>query len=134
MLRSHSESERWRSHRYAVQAIVSSVGPYRFSKVLCAAAQAHASAKSAGRGSPQNRLQRRVGKAPGFSEPRARITNATEGTENHTVKRESWIKWAGFSNALRDGQHRQAPASQATNISKAERSNVRSKVCENRSN
>src|SRR5690349_21775745 len=90
-------------------------------------------ARSTANGSPQKRLQRKDGKAPGFSAPNPFIINAIDGTENQTVSSESRMNCEGFSKAFRDGQQTQAPLSQATNMSKAERSKVKSKVCEKRS-
>jgi hypothetical protein len=57
----------------------------------------------------------------------------TEGTENQTVSFASRINLAGLISVFSPGQQTQAPRSQATNISKAERSKVMSKVCEKRS-
>jgi hypothetical protein len=73
------------SQRNTVQAMVSSVGPYRFSSTECGAAACHACAVPHGSASPQNRLQRSVGILPGARLPRRASTAATDGTENHTV-------------------------------------------------
>src|SRR3989454_8655726 len=113
--------------------MVSSVGPYRFSTTLLGAAEDQDSAISAGSGSPQNKLQRSVGNSPAFKAPRRFIKTPTEGTENQTVNFTSCMNFAGLIRVLSEGQQTQAPRSQATNMSNAERSNVMSKVCEKRS-
>src|SRR5262245_34484377 len=116
-----------------MHAIVSSVGPYRFSTADAGAAVAQALATSAGRGSPQNKLQRKDGNTSGFSAPRRRMNTPVEGTENHTVSSASRMNWPGDISAASGGQQRHAPRSHVTNISNAERSNVMSKVWDRRS-
>src|SRR5436309_7773068 len=76
------------SQRYAVQAIVASVGPYRFSTAELGAAVVQSRATSIGSASPQKRLQRSVENASGFSTPRRRMKSAIDGTENQTESRE----------------------------------------------
>src|SRR3954453_2686654 len=85
------------SQRYAVQAIVASVGPYRFSTVEYGAASAQSPATSAGSASPQKRLQRSVRNESGFTTPSRRMKRAIEGTENQTERRERWMNSAGLS-------------------------------------
>src|SRR5919201_3910671 len=97
------------------------------------AAADHSRATSAGSASPQNRLQRRVGKMSGFN-TRSRLMNtAIEGTENQKVSLERRMKSDGLRRLFSVGQQTHAPFSQAANMSKTDRSNVRSNVCENRS-
>jgi hypothetical protein len=73
------------AHRWTKQAIVSSVGPYKFSTTEFGAAACHRSAVSLVSGSPQKRLHRRLGMDPAGMRSRART--AAEGTENHDVSR-----------------------------------------------
>ena len=120
-----------------MHAIVSSVGPYRFSTTEFGAAVAHARAMESGSGSPQKRLHRRVGKAASLSTPSFRIMIATDGTENQTVNSDDRTKPSGLISCLRVGTQRQAPHDHATNMSKTERSKVmsngaRSACCETR--
>src|SRR5439155_21968481 len=129
---SDSAGEVPESQRYAVHAIVASVGPYRFSTVEFGAASTQSRARSAGNASPQKRLQRSVWKASGFSTASRRMKSATDGTENQTDRRERRMNSAGFSKALSVGQQTQAPLSQATNMSNEERSKVRWNIWENR--
>ena len=103
---------------------MSSVGPYRFSTIDCGAAACHASALARGSGSPQNRLQRRVGKTPGLSEPFFRISAAIDGTENQTVSCCRSAKRTGASRSSGCIAQTHAPFSHATNRSKTDRSNV----------
>src|SRR5208282_1797137 len=79
--------------------------------------------------SPQKRLQRRVGNAPGCNSPSFDANIATEGTENQTVNANSSTSDAGVSVCSANG-HRVAPASQQVNRSCTLRSKVRSKFCE----
>src|SRR4051812_8148220 len=72
-------------HRYVLQAMVSSVGPYRFSMTLLGAARFHASASVPSSGSPQNRLHRRLGRLPAVSIPRRATSWIALGTENQNV-------------------------------------------------
>src|SRR5208282_5305632 len=113
-------------------AIVASVGPYRFSRMDLFAAPCHAAARLAESASPQNRLQRREGNAPGSSRPNFDANIATDGTENQHVSSFSSIRVAGVSVCSAKGQ-RVAPASQQVNRSCTLRSKVRSKFCEQRS-
>ena len=99
----------------------------------CGAAACHSSAVDRGSASPQNRLQRRVGKIPGVSRFFLRSSAATDGTENHTV---TWCFATNRGDASRSSgciEHTQAPRAQATNRSKTERSKVWSNVCDSRS-
>src|SRR5262249_32948864 len=113
--------------------MVSSVGPYRFSITECGAASAHCRTMSTGNASPQNKLSRNLGYIPGLSPPRRRMNTAVEGTENHTVSLASFIKESGLMDCFCVGQQTHAPFCQATNISWADKSNVRSNVCDIRS-
>src|SRR5580704_16448125 len=72
------------SHRCTKQAIVNSVGPYKFSTVEFGAARCHISALCWSSGSPQKRLQRNPGKLLAVSVFRRHIWTGTEGTENQT--------------------------------------------------
>src|SRR5579872_5569716 len=81
----HSPGEVLGCQRCTVQAIVNSVGPYRFSTTEFGAAACHCSALARGKGSPQNRLQRSVGRVAGPSKFRFRICAGIDGTENQTV-------------------------------------------------
>src|SRR5208283_989618 len=96
------------------------------------AACCQASAKVAERASPQKRLQRRVGNAPGCNSPTFEANMATDGTENQQVNSFSSTKVAGVSVCSVYGQS-VAPASQQVNRSCTLRSNVKSKFCEQRS-
>src|SRR6266581_2742228 len=97
---SESAGEHSGSHRYSAQAIVNSVGPYRFSTAAFGAASSHAAAEDTGSGSPQNRLQRKDGNRPGFNIPSCFIKTAVEGTENHMLRRISSTKAAGLINVF----------------------------------
>src|SRR5581483_2440101 len=103
-----------------------------FSRTEDGAALCQASARLAERASPQNRLRRRVGKAPGCRSPSLEANIATDGTENQTVSSYSSIVVAGTSTCSGKG-HSVAPASQHANKSCTLRSKVRSKFCEQRS-
>src|ERR1017187_2077696 len=116
-----------------MQAIASSVGPYRFSTMEWGVASDQALATSAGSASPQNMLTRRRGYKPGFNVPNRFMNTAVDGTENQMVRRESLMNRRGLISVFSDGQHTQAPRSQATNMSATDKSNVMSNVCENRS-
>src|ERR1035438_5934863 len=113
-------------------AMVASVGPYKFSRMELFAACCHASASVEESASPQNRLQRRVGKAPASSNPSFDANIATEGTENQQVSSFSSIRVAGVSVCSAYG-HSVAPPSQQVNRSCTLRSKVKSKFCEQRS-
>src|SRR5207248_2809346 len=97
------------------------------------AARLESRTTSTGNASPQNRLSRKCGYKPGLSSPSRRMNTAVEGTENQTVSRESFRNARGLINCFWVGQHRHAPLSHATNMSCADKSNVRSNVCEMRS-
>src|SRR5580658_649960 len=113
-------------------AIVASVGPYRFSRMELFAACCHSAARLEESASPQNRLQRKVGNAPGSSRPTFDANIATDGTENQTVSSFSSTRVAGVSVCSAE-VHSVAPASQEVKRSCTLRSNVRSKFCEQRS-
>src|SRR3954470_24588387 len=113
--------------------MVNSVGPNRFSTIELGAAACHASALARGSGSPQNKLHRSSGMLDGRSELFLIISAATEGTENHSVRRCAVMKRAGASMSILLGTHSAAPACQAMNMSKTDKSNVWSKVCDKRS-
>src|SRR5271157_2540072 len=113
-------------------AIVASVGPYKFSTMEWLAAACHAAARLAESASPQNRLQRKVGNAPGSNRPSFDANMATDGTENQHVSSFSSIRVAGVSVCSAKGQS-VAPASQQVNRSCTLRSKVKSKFCEQRS-
>src|SRR5579871_2752871 len=81
----HIAGERCASQRYRKHAMVSSVGPYKFSSAEFGAAACHSSAERCVSGSPQKRLQRKLGRLFGKSVPRRPICAGTDGTENHTV-------------------------------------------------
>ena len=116
-----------------MQATVNSVGPYRFSRVDRGAAADQAFANSTGSGSPQKRLQRNDSYRFGFRAPNRFMNIPTVGTDVHTVSAFSRMNASGFRSVLSDGQHTHAPLSQATNMSRTERSNVASNICEKRS-
>src|SRR5271156_6798149 len=97
-------------------AMVASVGPYRFSRMELFAASCHAAARLEESASPQKRLQRKVGNAPGSRSPSLEANMATEGTENQTVSSFSSTKVAGVSVCSAYGQS-VAPASQQVNRS-----------------
>src|ERR1700679_1550583 len=113
-------------------AMVASVGPYRFSRMELFAASCQAAARLEESASPQNRLQRKVGNAPGSSTPSFEANMATDGTENQHVSSFSSTRVAGVSVCSAYGQ-RVAPASQQVKRSCTLRSKVRSKFCEQRS-
>src|SRR5207245_943560 len=102
----------------------------RFSRMLFGAALSHASAQLTGSGSPQNRLSLRDGNAPGFSRPNCFISETVEGTENQMVSPLPRMNCPGLINVFCEGQHTHAPRSQDTNMSKAERSKVKSNICD----
>src|ERR1700736_3361328 len=112
--------------------MVSSVAPQRFSITELGVAGAQCFAVSAGKASPQKRLNRNRGYLPGLRRPSRRMKTAVEGTDNHMVKRESFIKSLGLKRSFWVGQHTHAPRSQATNMSCADKSNPRSIICETR--
>src|SRR5262252_1013203 len=96
------------------------------------AAAAQRLASSTGNRSPQNRLHRSDGNRPGCSEPNRSMRRPTLGTENQMLSCFSRTKVSGLISVFRGGQQTQAPPLHATNMSKTERSNVASKVCEKR--
>src|SRR5215208_2410651 len=97
------------------------------------AASAHWRTTSTGNASPQNKLNRKPGYMFGLRTPNRRMKIAVEGTENQTVSRASFTYASGLIVCFCVGQQTHAPASHATNMSCADKSNVRSNVCENRS-
>src|SRR6266513_4755752 len=88
---------------------------------------------STGNASPQNRLNRRCGYRPGLSSPSRRMNIAVEGTENQAVNRAALMKAPGLIICFRAGTQRQAPLVQVTNRSSADKSKVKSNVCDKRS-
>src|SRR5437762_10612546 len=97
------------------------------------AARLQSRTTSTGNASPQNKLSRKCGYKPGLSSPSRRMNTAVEGTENQTVSRESFRNAPGLINCFWLGQHTHAPLCQATNMSCADKSKVRSKFWEARS-
>src|SRR6266566_309764 len=104
-----------------------------FSTSELGAASAHLSTVSRGNASPQNKLNLKRGYIPGLSTPKRRMKTAVEGTENQTVNRDSVTNAPGLINCFCVGQHTHAPFCQAANISWADKSKVKSNVCETRS-
>ena len=76
--------------------MVASVGPYKFSNSEAGAASCHAWAMVSSSGSPQNKLNRKLGSEFGFSVRIFCMNMITEGTENHMVN--------CFSRINRDGE------------------------------
>src|SRR5215469_6396836 len=113
-------------------AMVASVGPYKFSKMELQAASCQAQARLDESASPQNKLNRKVGNAPGVNSPILDANIATDGTENQTVILFSSISVAGVRVCSVQGQS-VAPAFQQVNRSCTLRSKVRSKFWEHRS-
>src|SRR5438552_17584756 len=101
-----------------------------FSITEFGAATAQSRATSTGNASPQNKVNRKPGYIPALSTPKRRMKSAVDGTENHAVSWESLIKAPGLMSCFWLRQQTHAPFSQPTNISCADRSKVRSKVCE----
>src|SRR5438445_1372188 len=97
------------------------------------AARLQSRTTSTGKASPQNRLSRKCGYKPGFSSPNRRMNIAVEGTENQAVNRASLMNAPGLIICFWVGQQRQAPFPHVTNISCADKSNVRSNVWDKRS-
>src|SRR6266566_7644347 len=126
----HSDSDCSGIQRYVLQAIVSSVGPYRFSSTDWLAALCQASASCCISASPQNRLQRSDGIEPGRSPPRRRATETALGTENQTVIFLRSMNSGSARNACTGVHSSVAPAPQAMNISNIARSNVAANVWE----
>src|SRR5437870_221817 len=88
---------------------------------------------STGNASPQKRLRRRRGYKAGFNSPSLRINIAVEGTENQAVSRASFMKAPGLIICFCVGTQRHAPFPHVTNRSCADKSKVRSNVCDKRS-
>src|SRR5438445_7156268 len=97
------------------------------------AARVQSRTTSTGNASPQNRLSRRRGYEPTLSSPRRRMKIAAEGTENHVVNRASFMNAPGLIICFWVGTQRHAPLPHVTNRSWADKSNVRSNVCDKRS-
>src|SRR5204863_6779419 len=97
------------------------------------AARLQSRTTSTGKASPQNRLSRKCGYKPGLSSPSRRMNIAVEGTENQTVSRAALMKAPGLIICFWVGTQRQAPFVQVTNRSCADKSKVRSNVCDKRS-
>src|SRR5579863_10133478 len=109
------------SQRCRQQAMVSSVGPYRFSTTEFGAAFCHASALCWVSGSPQNRLQRKLGNEFGRRVFLRSMWTGTDGTENQTV---SWFRLTNLAGARRstgDMAYKHAPLDHAINMSNTER-------------
>src|ERR1700733_1880062 len=104
-----------------------------FSTTEFGAASSQTAATESGNGSPQNRLSRSDGNAPGLSARRRLMKTAVEGTENQTVSSISLMKLLGFINAFLGGQQSHAPRPHATNMSNTDRSNVMSNIWDTRS-
>ena len=113
--------------------MVASVGPYsfRFANWRCLGPAAHAIERQ-GFAEDGGSL-RAEENAPGRSSRSRVITMATDGTENHTVRRCSTMNFAGAMTARGGITHSAAPACQDANKSCTLRSKVRSNVCETRS-
>src|SRR5215471_2684884 len=126
----HREGECSGCQRYELQAIVSSVGPYRFSRVDRSADRCQSSASCRIRASPQNRLQRSDGREPGRNAPRRRATEIALGTENQTVIFLRSMNSARATNACTGVLSSVAPAPQAMNMSNMARSKVAANVWE----
>src|SRR5437588_10428251 len=97
------------------------------------AARLQSRTTSTGKASPQNRLSRKCGYKPGLSSPSRRMNIAVEGTENQAVNRASFMNAPGLIICFWVGTQRHAPLAHVTNRSCADKSNVRSNVCDNRS-
>src|SRR4030095_11043844 len=104
-----------------------------FSITELGAASAHWHAVSTGKASTQNKLNRSPGYMPGLRTPNRRMNTAVDGTENQIVNRASFTNAPGLINCFCVGQHRHAPLSHATNMSCADKSKVKSNVCDKRS-
>src|SRR5690606_27690922 len=112
--------ERAASQRYNVHAIVSSVGPYRFSATALGAASAKRSTTSTGSASPQKSAHRSVSYELGLSIRRRLIKRPVEGTLNHTVSRWLLTYLPGNIFSLAVGTQTQAPRSHAQKRSKTD--------------
>src|SRR5207302_9454284 len=97
------------------------------------AARLQSRATSTGNASPQNRLSRKCGYKPGSSSPSRRMNIAVEGTENQTVSRAALMKAPGLIICFWVGTQRHAPFVHVTNRSCADKSKVKSNVCDKRS-
>src|SRR4030095_1834536 len=97
------------------------------------AARLHWRTTSTGNASPQNRLSRNSGYKSGLSSPSRRMNIAVEGTENQTVSRAALMKAPGLIICFWVGTQRHAPLVHVTNKSCADKSKVRSNVCDKRS-
>ncbi len=116
--------------RCAVTVMVSSVGPYRFSRVAPGAAAAQSSASLQLSASPAKKLHRSDGSAPGPSPPVRRTRVIALGVENHTVIRCSATNSGRCAYARAGTGTTAAPAPQAQNRSNIAQSKLRSKVWE----
>src|SRR5579871_6587513 len=101
--------------------------------IVLGAASSHAEAVETGSGSPQKKLSRTDSKWRGFRTPRCFMNAMVEGTQYHTVSPMSRMNLPGLMTVFWGGQHRQAPRSQAINMSYTDRSKVISNICETRS-
>src|SRR6476646_707583 len=104
-----------------------------FSMIEFGAAALQSRTTSTGNASPQNRLSRRCGYEPGLSSPSLRMNIAVEGTENQAVNRASFMNAPGLIICFCVGTQKHAPFLHVTNRSWADKSNVRSNVCDKRS-
>src|SRR6478672_5719470 len=104
--------------------MVSSVGPYRFSRTELGAAFCHASAALCNRPSPQNKLHLSVGILPGFKNLFFCMIVTREGTENQTVIPCLLMKDAGAKSSIGCMDTTHAPLAHAMNRSKTDKSNV----------
>jgi hypothetical protein len=89
------------------------------------AASFQAPAKLIGKASPQNRLQRNVGKLPGFSIRICRMNAAVASTDSQNVSPHLRIKSLMLARPS-GAQYKHAPALQATNMSWTDKSKEKS--------
>src|SRR5438067_12841894 len=104
-----------------------------FSMTEFGAAKLQSRTASTGNASPQNRLSRNRGYNPGLSSPSRRMNIAVDGTENQAVNRAALMKEPCLIICFCVGTQRHAPADHVTNRSCADKSKVRSNVCDKRS-
>src|SRR6478672_3089206 len=97
------------------------------------AAEHQSRTTSTGNASPQNRLSLKRGYEPALSSPSRRMNIAVDGTENHPVNRASFMNAPGLIICFWVGTQRHAPFAHVTNRSCADKSKVRSNVCDKRS-
>src|SRR5437763_1718155 len=97
------------------------------------AARLQSRTTSIGNASPQNRLSLKRGYEPALSSPSRRMNIAVDGTENQAVSRASFMNTPGLIICFWLGTQRRAPLLHVTNKSCADKSKVRSNVCDMRS-